>query len=189
VNRGPAVQGQAGFWEAAESAVFPESRRKAGSDEAARVITLLDLRQGAKLLDIPCGQGRHAVEFARHGLSVTGVDVTVTYLATARTHAASEGVCLELLSGDMCHFRRAGEFDAVVNLGRWFGYFADSADDRRFLQNAYASLRAGGKLLIETLGKEDLARIARQRPCYERNGSVYLWEWKISADWSWVEDR
>ena len=40
----------------------------------------LDLKQGNHLLDIPCGSGRHSVELAKRGFTVTGVDISQTFI-------------------------------------------------------------------------------------------------------------
>ena len=38
----------------------------------------------ARLLDVPCGNGRHAVELAKRGYSLTGIDSSEEFLADAR---------------------------------------------------------------------------------------------------------
>ena len=54
-------------------------------------------------------------------------------------------------------------FDVIVNLFGSFGYFENPDDDRKVVANMYASLRAGGRFLIETAGKEILARHFQER--------------------------
>ena len=47
--------------------------------EAAFLWRVLKLRRAARVLDVCCGTGRHAVRLARRGAFVTGVDVTAAY--------------------------------------------------------------------------------------------------------------
>ena len=61
----------------------------------------LALRPGARVLDAPCGHGRHAVELARRGFRVTGLDRSAELLARARSARPEEGVSRSTCGGDM----------------------------------------------------------------------------------------
>ena len=52
---------------------------KGTSQEVAFLIETLRLPPGARILDVGCGPGRHAVALAQAGLSVTGVDVSARF--------------------------------------------------------------------------------------------------------------
>jgi len=58
------------------------------------------------VLELACGPGRHALEFARRGYRVTGVDRTARYLETAREKAGEEGLDVEWVEADMRTLRR-----------------------------------------------------------------------------------
>src|ERR1041385_3961471 len=58
----------------------PERDRR----EVARLVDVLGLPSGARILDVPCGQGRHAHLLAEAGFLVDGVDLSATLLARAR---------------------------------------------------------------------------------------------------------
>nr|HMS57161.1 methyltransferase domain-containing protein [Fimbriimonadaceae bacterium] len=51
------------------------------------LVELFDLLPGSHLLDMGCGTGRHAIEFAKRGFKVTGVDLSEGMLAVARKNA------------------------------------------------------------------------------------------------------
>jgi hypothetical protein len=55
--------------------------------------------------------------------------------------------------------------------------------------NMYASLRAGGRFLIETTGKEILARNFRERDWSEEGDLLVLSERKVSQNWGRIETR
>lgn len=91
------------------------------ADARARAIELLDLRPGARVLDVACGTGANfALIEERIGLSgdVVGVDLTPQMLNQARARVARAGwsnVCLR--EGDVCELdaaRLGGQFDAAV---------------------------------------------------------------------------
>ena len=115
--------------------------------EAARIIEHLALPVGSRILDCPCGQGRHAHLLAEAGYRVEGVDYSATLLARARKRGT--GPTLRYTRADMRKLpaRFANRFDAVINVFTSFGFFADPADDRRVVREFARVLRPGGVLL------------------------------------------
>jgi len=154
-----------------------------------KALALLKLEPGAAVLDLCCGPGRHSLELARRGFKVTGVDRTARFLEEARRRAEAEGLVIEFVQGDMRTFRRPEAFDAVINLFTSFGYFDDPQEDKQVLENVYTSLRPNGKLLLDTMGKEVLARIFRERDWFEQDGALFLEERRLLEGWSRIETR
>lgn len=177
------------FWSSFAPMMFGPPQWEAASADVEGVIRLLGLAAGAAVLDLGCGPGRHSLELARRGFRVTGVDRTVAYLEQAREPAAAEALSVEFVLEDMRHFSRPEAFDAVLSLYTSFGYFEDPAENRAVLVNACRSLRAGGALLLEIMGKEVLARIFQERDWVEQEGLFFLQERRVSRDWSWMENR
>lgn len=130
-------------------------------DDAARSVQWIlgraGLAAGARVLDAPCGFGRHSVEFARRGFPVTGVDFNETELSRAREAAARAGVTLTLLCQDMRDMEFSGEFDLAVNLFSSIGYFSDD-EDRLLLDRFWRALRAGGIFVLDTRNRDQVVR-------------------------------
>jgi len=105
--------------------------------------------EGGAVLDLCCGQARHAVELAKLGYRVTGLDLNEFLLDRAREAAAEAGVDLTLVQGDMREIPFDGQFDAVVNLFTAFGYFEDNAQNQRVLDGVARSLKPGGTFLLD----------------------------------------
>lgn len=178
------------FWELFAPAMFPPERFAAAPAEVAALLALARTPPGAAVLDLACGPGRHALELARRGFRVTGVDRTRTPLERARAAAAAEALSLELVEGDMRSFERAGAFDLVVSLFTSFGYFRDPEDDRRVAAHVARSLRPGGTFVIDVVGKEVLARIFQPRAWQELpGGALWLEERHVEQGWSWMRNR
>ncbi len=177
------------FGSTVASVLFTERRWSDAPTEVEQVVALLGIEPGVHVLDLCCGVGRHSLEFARRGFQVTGVDRTRLYLDRASQQAEAEGLKVEFVQEDMRTFCRPDAFDAVVNLFTSFGYFEDPADDRRVAMNVYRSLKPGGVFLLDTMGKEILARIFCERDWYEENDVLILQERKITKNWSWIENR
>ena len=122
--------------------------------EVDQLEALLRLQPPVRILDLPCGQGRHAIELARRGYDVTGVDLSPYMLGVAKARAAAGGVRVRWRLGDMRQPIAGEAFELVINLFTSFGYFADDADDREVLKAAAAMLRPGGRLLLEVINGE-----------------------------------
>jgi SAM-dependent methyltransferase len=119
--------------------------------EVDQIEALLRLHPPRRILDLPCGQGRHAIELARRGYEVTGVDLSPHMLGVARERADTIGVRIRWLAGDMREVLPGETFDLILNLFTSFGYFADEADDRRVVRAAASMLEPGGRFLLEVI--------------------------------------
>lgn len=112
---------------------------------------------GARILDAPCGFGRHSVEFARRGYRVTGVDFNETEVARARESAARAKVEVGLFCQDMRDMEFAGAFDLAVNLFSSIGYFSDD-EDRLLLDRFWRALVPGGVFVLDTRNRDQSVR-------------------------------
>lgn len=177
------------FWKAYKQAMFPPERVDAAREQTGQLVSLLGLKPGQRVLDLCCGPGRFSLEFARRGNEVTGVDRTRSYLAEARRAARREKLRVEFVQSDMRRFVRPRAYDAVINVFSSFGYFRKQSDDLRVCRNMYRSLRPGGRFLIETLGKEGLARRYQCRDWSEMGGTLVLHESVPVDGWSALEQR
>jgi SAM-dependent methyltransferase len=175
-----------------EGFLFSQLRsRESTVREAEQILTLVHPPPGAAVLDLCCGPGRHAPEFARRGFRVTGVDRTERYLATARAAATREGLTVEFVQEDMRHFHRPAAFDLALDLLSSFGSFGDIADDLRVLRHLHGSLTPGGQVLLEMAGKEPLGRTFQPRTWHRHaERDEYLLEERIVREgWRWIENH
>ena len=104
------------------------------------------------ILDIGCGTGRHAIELARRGYRVTGVDLSPSQIEAARTKAAAAGVPVDFRVGDARTLDFHGEFGLALLLCE--GAFPlMETDEMNFaiLRGAARALPPGGKLILTTL--------------------------------------
>ncbi len=122
------------------------------SAECDFIADALDLDLDDSLLDVPCGEGRHAVELARRGYRPTGVDFSEACLERARAAAAADEEIegpLDFLRRDMRELAGLGPFRGACCLGNAFGYFPE-AECRRFLAAVAASLAPGAGFLLHS---------------------------------------
>ena len=114
----------------------------------------LELKAGARILDLCCGQGRHSLLFAQRGFQVTGLDLNGAYLDAAQESARASNVTLKTIKADMRQIPSQDQFDAIVNMYSSFGYFESEAEDQKVLESAAKSIRPGGRLLLDMLNRE-----------------------------------
>jgi len=147
------------------------------------------LAASPRVLDLCCGFGRISAELARMGYAVTGVDITETYLKTAREDAEYENLNIEYVKADAREFVKPNFFDTAVSLYISFGYFSDQKDDLLLLRNVYQSLKKGGCFIIETLGKEIAVRDFVEAEWFERAGFTVLTEYEALDSWTFLKNR
>jgi SAM-dependent methyltransferase len=113
------------------------------------------LKPPAKVADVACGEGRHAVILAARGFQMLGVDQNADFLAKARaaTPAAAQA---EYVVGDM---RQAigGPYDLVLSLFHSFGFFGD-AENARMLRAWGDRLTPGGFLVLDVWNRDRILR-------------------------------
>jgi len=120
--------------------------------EAARfldqLIARLEPRRGSHVLDLGCGTGRHSRYLASKSLQVTGMDLAAGSISEAKK---SERPWLRFLQHDMrVPFGRKA-FDYVFNFFTSFGYFDRPEEHLAVIRNIAASLRPGGRLVLDYL--------------------------------------
>ncbi|MEA3061745.1 MAG: hypothetical protein QOJ94_1526 [Sphingomonadales bacterium] len=135
----------------------------------------------ARLLDIPCGAGRHALALARAGYRVTGIDLSEDAIDRAR--AAGEGLSVDFRRGDMRSLDLAERFDGVLCLGNSLSYFPPE-EMRAFVASLAARLANGGRLIVDTsCCAESLFPLAEEREVAFEGGtyrSAYRYDARLS---------
>jgi len=131
------------------------------------VLEELSLPPGSRILDVGCGTGRHAVELARRGYRVTGVDISSGMLAEAERAAREAGVEVEWIHADATEFRSDKLFDAAICLCEGaFSLLGGEDDpfehDLAILRNIHAALKPGAGFILTAPNACRLIRQATQ---------------------------
>lgn len=105
----------------------------------------LNLPEKAKVLDLACGKGRHAIYLSQLGFKVLGADLSENSIAEANKNSNTN------LSFKVHDMREPFEekFDAIFNLFTSFGYFEDEADNLKTLIAIKESLTETGFAVID----------------------------------------
>jgi len=148
--------------------------------QVRRLLEVLSLPVAARVLDVPCGQGRHARLLAEAGYRVDALDYSAALLRVARAHPPRGGAGpLRYHRGDMRHLpeRWTGRFDALVNLFTSFGFFRHPADDAR-VAGEFARVLAPGGVLVWHGGSRDgvMARFVARDWWHTSDGTLVAHE-------------
>ena len=126
-------------------AAVPEEATRA---QAEFLIETLGLPSGARVLDVPCGNGRLALALAAHGYSMTGLDIAEEFIDEARSAAGSRALDIRWICGDMRRLPESTTFDGAFCWGNSFGYL-DDAGNAEFLDAVGRGLEPGARFVID----------------------------------------
>jgi SAM-dependent methyltransferase len=167
----------------------PQLTEERSEKETGFIAGALDLPRGATVLDLACGQGRHAIAMAKRGYQVTGVDFNPQYLAEAAAAAESAGVAVRWMVGDMRTLRVEEAFDGAYSYFTSFGYFSDR-ENERVIGNVVQALRHSGRFLLDMANRDWLLTHPRQRTwTRQEDGSLLMEEASLDLATSRVVSR
>ncbi|MCD6034429.1 MAG: D-alanine--D-alanine ligase [Rickettsiales bacterium] len=133
------------------------------------LVESLGLKSSDAVLDLCCGQGRHALELARRGFqNVKGVDRSRYLVRLARKRAQQQQLNVNFSEGDARRIRfTESSLDVVYLMGNSFGYFEREEDDAAVLEAIKRVLKSEGKIALDITDGEWM------RANFEKRS----WEW------------
>jgi SAM-dependent methyltransferase len=147
--------------------------------EVDRLVRMLRPKGSERVLDLGCGNGRHALELARRGFSVVGVDLAGPLIEVAREDAEREGFEVTYLQADLREMEFEAEFDLVLNLNDGaIGYFESEEENLRTFAAVSRALLPGGRQLMQLPNVLHAEAHLPQRTWLEGSSSVELLEHK-----------
>jgi SAM-dependent methyltransferase len=125
-----------------------------------------------KMLDLGCGTGLHAIEFARRGWNVAGVDLSEEMIAKAKRRTAEAGLAIPFRQGDACIAGPERDFEVVVSLFHVASYQNDRERLEALFRTAHAALKPGGVFFFDywyggavlSQGVETRVKVVERKP-------------------------
>ncbi len=177
------------FWSDSYPFMFPASRMENAEEDTDSLIELTGITEG-DVLDLCCGPGRFSIAMARRGFTITGVDRSEYLLEIAKRRSSLEGFNIEWVPEDMRNFVRPESYDLTLCMFTSFGYFEKHSDNMKVLHNIRISLRQGGKLILELMGKEVLASIFSPISSDElEDGTLLVQKHRIEDGWKKIHNE
>lgn len=127
--------------------------------------------QTLRALDIGCGGGLLAEEFARLGCQVTGIDPSAPSIATARAHASQSGLAIAYLVG-------VGEqvpfADASFDLVYCCDVLEHVSDLERVMAETARVLKPGGVYCFDTVNRTLFSKLVTIKLFQEWRATAFL---------------
>lgn len=112
--------------------------------------SLKHLPQGTKqILELACGTGALAVEFAKADFEVTGLDLSEEMLTLASDRAIQEEVSINWIAGDMLDLTDIGDYQAVTCFSDSLCYMQDATQVQQVFSGVYQLLKEKGSFIFD----------------------------------------
>ncbi len=169
----------------------------AGEEQARDLKAVLDrfgVPEGARILDVPCGIGRHATRLAKMGYRTLGLDLSPAYVRRAQDRAEQEGVAdrATYRVGDMWDLERSvpedeRPFDVALNLWTSLGYYGEETDVE-ILKGYRGLVRPGGLMILYVVNRDWVVRHFDPQGYEEFGDLINVADHRLDLDASWMRN-
>jgi SAM-dependent methyltransferase len=168
--------------------------RKAVTPEQTRVEVdylerVLGPQPNSRVLDVPCGFGRHSLELAARGFHVSAVDLSPGMLEEAKQSAVDAGLKIEWRLADMRDLSWESEFDSAFCFGNSFGYL-DVEGTLAFVSSVARALKRGARFALDSgMAAECILPRLREREWARIDDILFLEENHYIVEHSCIETK
>lgn len=125
---------------------------KGTTNEIDTILTQVDIKHGASVLDLGCGIGRHSLELAKRGYDVLGIDFSSNHVVTAKRN--TKDLLADFKTCDIREFSDSKEYDLVLCLFDVIGSFPKKEDNIQILKTAMNHMKDGAYCVISVMNME-----------------------------------
>ncbi len=144
----------------------------------SKLISFLNLTQGDKILDLPCGKGRHSLFLNSQGFNTTGADLSVNSVQHAQQFQ-KEGLSFEI--HDMRNPLN-GTYDSIFNLFTSFGYFNQESTNIKVLENFKNAIKKDGHIVIDFLNLHKVVKNLVPKQQIRKQGVDFLIKKRVTEN-------
>ena len=138
----------------------------------------LNLETNARVWDLACGKGRHALALNKKGFNVIGTDLSRNSIKAAKNNNET----LDFFVHDMREPFRVNYFDAVFNLFTSFGYFENFNDNFSVFKNVAKSLKPNGVFVVDFFNTKKVMDSLMSHYTEDRGDIIFNIEKKVTGN-------
>jgi len=136
--------------------VYKHRNEADAEDHIKLILDNVSIPGDARILDMACGSGRHAILLARKKYNVTAVDLSENLLSIAKQTAEEDNLTINFVHLDIRNFSSIIIYDLILNLFTSFGYFETDEENFSILKKAYDLLKINGYFVLDFFNSEFL---------------------------------
>ncbi|NIR51858.1 class I SAM-dependent methyltransferase, partial [candidate division KSB1 bacterium] len=132
---------------------YPHRDEEEAKTQVDFVEEVVPLKAAHRILDLGCGNGRHAKELTQRGYHITCLDLSSVLLTLARQRYGDENCCIRFVQADMRHIPFNQAFNAILSFFTTFGYFKSDEENLQTLTGIHQALKPDGWFFEDYLNK------------------------------------
>jgi ubiquinone/menaquinone biosynthesis C-methylase UbiE len=130
-----------------------------------------------QIMELACGTGALAVEFAKAGFDVTGLDLSEEMLMIASQRAEQEEVAIQFVEGDMLDLTDVGSYEAITCYSDSICYMEDEQSVQQVFDGVYNSLVDDGVFMFDVHSTYQIDEVFPDYNYhYQTEEFAFLWE-------------
>jgi ubiquinone/menaquinone biosynthesis C-methylase UbiE len=129
------------------------------------------------ILEMACGTGALAVDFAKAGFTVTALDLSEEMLTMASKRAAEEEVQIQFVQGNMLDLSEMGQYDAVTCFSDSLCYMSNRQEVQQVFDDVYQALEEEGVFLFDVHSIHQIDQVFPEYSYhYQTEEFAFLWD-------------
>ena len=139
--------------------------------------SLRHLGDRREVLELACGTGALAVEFAKEGFDVTALDLSEEMLMMASERAQEAEVDIQFVVGDMLDLSDVGSYEAITCFSDSICYMENEMDVQQVFDGAYQLLKEDGRFIFDVHSTYQIDEVFPSYSYhYQTDDFAFLWD-------------